>query len=501
MASFPVVGDELGAYRITGRLGSGGMGVVYAAEPAGGGRSVALKVLAPALAVDPGHRERFFGEAAALARIDSPHVVPLLDHGEHDGWCYLVTSCVSGGDLGQALRDHGPLRVEQATRIMAQLARALAAAHDVGILHRDLKPANVLLDDSGADVTAHLCDFGIAQAGHAAPGLTTPGLVAGTYAYLAPERLRGEPATAQSDLYALGCVLWAALTGAPPYAGSDVEVALAHLQAPLPRFPGTSPEAEAVNDVLQRCLAKDPRRRYRDAAAASLALDGILHRLERREAYRSAPPRHRRSTRLVVGALVGALAMTPAGDLSATRSPPATGPSASPAAAGVRLTLGSASLRAPRGWSLVTPAGRDGALVGARDRADHRGYYSSVLLQATPGTGRASLPRLRRLAARAAAALAAGHHQVRLVRSTALAPRRLAGARAARTRAVYHHRADDLDVIEEVWVAEHDEVVYRITFQHSRGDSRRLRRAQIDPVVASFRWTDRPRSPALAKKH
>lgn len=214
MARFPSVGEDFGAYRVLRQLGRGGMGVVFAAEHRGLGRTVALKVLSPELAAQPDYRTRFAREAGVLARLDSPHVVQVLDHGEHDGCLYIATQHVAGGDLAGALRTHGPVPTAQAAQVAEQLAWALADSHAAGIVHRDVKPSNVLLREVGAEVFAYLCDFGIAQ--DREPGLTAPGAVAGTFAYLAPERLRGEPATARADLYALGCVLFTALVGAAP---------------------------------------------------------------------------------------------------------------------------------------------------------------------------------------------------------------------------------------------------------------------------------------------
>ncbi|WP_193610156.1 serine/threonine-protein kinase [Nocardioides lijunqiniae] len=276
MARFPSVGEEFGGYRITGTLGRGGMGVVFAAEQRGLSRTVALKVLAPELAEQPDYRRRFAHEASVLARLDSPHIIQVFDHGEQDGCLYIATQYVAGGDLSEAMRRHGAVPTAPAAQIVGQLAWALADAHAAGIVHRDLKPSNVLLRNGDAtDVFAYLCDFGIAQ--DRSPGLTAPGAVAGTFAYLAPERLRGEPATPSADLYALGCVLWTALTNATPYAGSDVQIAMSHISDPVPRLADTSPVARAVNDVLQRSMAKEPAQRYPTASAMRAALQQLAH--------------------------------------------------------------------------------------------------------------------------------------------------------------------------------------------------------------------------------
>ncbi|WP_134766876.1 serine/threonine-protein kinase [Nocardioides sp. 1609] len=265
MARFPSVGEEFGGYRITRQLGRGGMGVVFAAEQRGLGRTVALKVLSPEFAEQPDYRARFAREATVLARLDSPHVIAIFDHGEQDGCLYIATQYVGGGDLSDAIRRYGPVPAVEAATIAEQMAWALRDSHAAGVVHRDLKPSNVLLRDAGSETYAYLCDFGIAQ--DRTPGNTVTGAVAGTFAYLAPERLRGEPATAAADIYALGCVLWTMAVGSAPYAGSDVEIGMSHLNAPVPRLVDDSPVARAVNDVLQRALAKEPGRRYPDAGA------------------------------------------------------------------------------------------------------------------------------------------------------------------------------------------------------------------------------------------
>ena len=164
MSWFPQVGDTVGRYRITDVLGQGGMGVVFVAVAPDLERPVALKVLAPQAAVDPRLRERFAREAATLARLDSPHIVYILEYGEQDGCPYLVTQLVPDGDLRQHLEEHGPLSPRQAADVMEQVAAGLEEAHSHGVVHRDLKSANVLLRRlPGGQFHAYLCDFGIAR--------------------------------------------------------------------------------------------------------------------------------------------------------------------------------------------------------------------------------------------------------------------------------------------------------------------------------------------------
>lgn len=277
MAKFPQVGDEFGAYRITGQIGQGGMGVVYSAEQSGLGRTVALKVLAPQYAAQADYQERFVREATVLARLDSVHIIHIYDHGERDGCLYIATQYVTGGDLGHAIKDApGGLPVREAAEVVAQTAAALYDAHKAGVIHRDVKPSNVLLRDRSSELHAYLCDFGIAQGGQ--PGLTVAGSVAGTMGYMAPERCRGEAATPASDVYALGCVLWASLAGSPPYSGTDVEVGLKHLSEPVPQFREADPISRIINAVLRRSMAKNPAERYPDAAAMRRDLKAVVER-------------------------------------------------------------------------------------------------------------------------------------------------------------------------------------------------------------------------------
>ncbi|HWU22504.1 MAG TPA: serine/threonine-protein kinase, partial [Nocardioides sp.] len=253
----PDVGDRVGRYLLTGLLGRGGMGTVYAASDDALERTVALKLINPAAAADPEYRARFRREAVAMSRLDSPHVVTVHDHGEHDGSLYIVTQLVTGGDLHHRLQTGGPLPPEHARDLARQVLDGLEDAHRAGIVHRDIKPSNVLLNADGR--RAYLCDFGIASSPDA--DLTRTGALLGSIGYMAPERHTAATAGssgAAGDIYAAGCLLWAMLTGTPPYAGTDYEVASGHLYGDVPQLPGRDAFSTGVNQVLARSMAKDP---------------------------------------------------------------------------------------------------------------------------------------------------------------------------------------------------------------------------------------------------
>ncbi|WP_395658942.1 serine/threonine-protein kinase [Nocardioides sp.] len=261
--------ESLGPYHLVRRIGGGGMGVVHEAWDTRLERPVALKVISPQLADDPGFRARFTREARAQAALDSEHVVRVYAHGEDDGRLWIATQLLPDGDLGALLRRYGALPVPVALDLVGQVADGLAAAHAAGLVHRDIKPANVLLR-RGPRIHACLADFGIARPLGAE--VTATG-TAGTPAYQAPELHTGGAPGVATDVYALGCLLWAGLTGAAPYAGgSDFEVATAHRERPVPQLPGRDPRTAAVNRVLRTALAKRPQDRRLSAAAFRDAL-------------------------------------------------------------------------------------------------------------------------------------------------------------------------------------------------------------------------------------
>src|SRR6201998_1471809 len=253
-------GTPFGRYRLIELLGRGGMGEVWRAYDTVTDRVVAIKVLPANLSEDEDFQRRFRREAHAAARLDTPHVVPIYDYGEIDARLFVSRRLIAGRDLDTVLTD-GPLEPARAIRIIEQVAKALHAAHEVGLLHRDVKPSNILLDE---DDFAYLIDFGIARAADETR-LTKSGNTIGTFAYIAPERL-GTCAEkdARADIYSLACVLYECLTGHPPFA-SDTMAGLvaAHLNTPPPQPSATQPNVPAqIDAVIATGMAKDPDNRY-----------------------------------------------------------------------------------------------------------------------------------------------------------------------------------------------------------------------------------------------
>lgn len=619
MARFPVPGEDFGDYRVERQLGRGGMGVVFAATDRALGRTVALKVLPPELANQPDYRERFGREAGILASLDSPHIITIFAHGEHDGCLFIATQYVAGGDLADAIRAHGPVPLRVAARIGAQLASALGDAHRAGVVHRDIKPHNVLLRQVSDDPFAYLCDFGIAQ--NAEPGLTQAGQVAGTFAYLAPERCEGQPATPAADVYALGCVLWTAIAGRAPYGGTDIQVGNAHLSAPIPQVVPDSAAAAALNQVLQRSMAKNPAERFPDAHAMRTALTRVAELAGQPgtpavrpvpspdapgtpfgaasqpsrpsqpstpgyppsqpvppsqpsqpsfpssagapvlppQPYRPGPPgppgppppppRRSRTGLVVAGAVAvvvlvagGITAVALGGDderdraddpetsdtgdptdeptdepteetsASEPTSPPAPTPPPSPtapstpaeprtreprptypdvpAASGVELSVGAATVRAPAGWGRITQTDLGAQTVGARNYSDFEGYASSVYLRRIrPTFSLEGAPELlQSLAESSIEESSEGDPDITLLSSTPMPRAWLDGEPAARVRANYRNNADGLDLVQESWFVARGPWLWRITFENSLVDTRAERRATIDPMVVAWRW-------------
>ncbi|MEV6108744.1 protein kinase [Streptomyces sp. NPDC051940] len=261
-----------GRYRLDARLGRGGMGEVWRGFDASLDRDVAVKLLPDAPAEDE-TVARFRREALIGARLQHPGITVVHDVGRHDDRLFLVMELLHGSDLAALLaRSPGGLPVPEAVTLAAQAAEALAAAHAGQVVHRDLKPANLFLL---ADGRLKVCDFGIARAGDLSTALTATGWMIGTPPYMAPEQWRGEPVDARCDLYALGCVVFELLTGSPPF-GNDAHplaVMRRHVEDAPPRLRERRPDAPAALDrLVGRLLAKDPRGRPESADAVAVAL-------------------------------------------------------------------------------------------------------------------------------------------------------------------------------------------------------------------------------------
>lgn len=272
-----MTGELFGPYRVGARLGKGGMGEVHEAVDTVKERTVALKRLHADDQDDPEVRERFRRESRIAARLDSPHVVPIHDFGVIDGRMFIDMRLVRGRDLGALIPAEGALRPDRAVHIVEQVADALDAAHQAGIVHRDVKPSNVLLAHRDF---VYLADFGIVHVREATeqPRLTATGSTLGTPAYMAPEQLRGDPFDQRLDVYALGCVLFEALTGRPPFVGERMAVMLSHLNDAPPRPSSLAALPTGLDDVVLSALAKDPADRFPTTGALATAAAGIVRR-------------------------------------------------------------------------------------------------------------------------------------------------------------------------------------------------------------------------------
>jgi len=266
-------------HRITGVAGRGGMGVVYRAVQLDLDRAVALKLIAADLAEDSSFRDRFVRESRLAASIDHPNVIPIYYTGEFQGDLYIAMRYVDGSDLRTLVRALGRLEPERAVHIVAQVASALDAAHERGIVHRDVKPANVLL---GASDHAYLTDFGLTKRISSHSGNTRAGGWVGTLGFVAPEQIRGERVDARADVYALGCVLFHTLAGGPPYQRDSDEATLwAHLNDDPPSLRANAPDAPPeLQAVIDRALAKEPDDRYQSAGDLGRAALSAIGRQE-----------------------------------------------------------------------------------------------------------------------------------------------------------------------------------------------------------------------------
>jgi tRNA A-37 threonylcarbamoyl transferase component Bud32/DNA-binding beta-propeller fold protein YncE len=288
------IGTVLAGYRIEERIGRGGMSVVYRADDIRLKRKVALKLLSPELAEDDSFRERFLRESELAASLDHPNVVPIYDAGEVEGLLYIAMRYVEGEDLKALLRREGALPADRALRLAGQVASALDAAHERGLVHRDVKPSNVLLTGRGGREHCYLSDFGLSTSASDRTAPADPRHIVGTIDYVAPEQIRGEVVGPSADVYSLACLIYECLTGHVPFRGaSDVAVVFAHLE----ESPPAAGLGEDLDGVLSRGMAKEPEQRW-ESAGALLAAAGT--------AVAEAPPARTRRRALLVAVAAAA---------------------------------------------------------------------------------------------------------------------------------------------------------------------------------------------------
>jgi eukaryotic-like serine/threonine-protein kinase len=308
-----MIGELIGGrYEIEELVGTGGMSSVYRARDNVLERRVALKVLHEHFSADPEYVERFRREARAIARLNHPNIVTVIDRGEFGKRQFIVFEDIPGENLKEVVEREGKLPVAQALALTHQIARGLAFAHQHHVVHRDVKPQNVLLDESG---TAKVTDFGIARSLDPGEELTQTGTLLGTSDYIAPEQASGQPVDARSDQYSLGVLLYELLTGEVPYpADSFMAVAMRHLRDPVPSVRDRRSDVpDRVDEIVARAMAKRPEDRFPSTGAMMGAIEaaladtgegagrnevtGVLSRVERPSAGRSAPrpgPRRRK---------------------------------------------------------------------------------------------------------------------------------------------------------------------------------------------------------------
>ncbi|HND54079.1 MAG TPA: protein kinase, partial [Pirellulaceae bacterium] len=269
-----LVGRTLGKYRLTRRLGAGGMGVVYLARDTRLQRDAAVKVLSLRAASKPKFRERFLREARAAASFSHPQVVTIYEIDEQDDLCFMAMELLAGSML-DLRNSRGKLTWRNAARAIVAVCRALVAAHAAGLVHRDIKPANILWSTDGQ---VKLSDFGLVKVDDHDSPLTTANTVMGTPSYMSPEQCRGETVDDRSDLYSLGATFYDLLTGHPPFTGATpIQTCFAHCNNAVPSVTAAVPEApDACDTIIQRAMAKEPCDRYASAADMLADLSALL---------------------------------------------------------------------------------------------------------------------------------------------------------------------------------------------------------------------------------
>ncbi len=279
------LGTTLGPYSVTAKIGEGGMGEVYRARDTTLDRDVAIKVLPDAFASDPERLARFEREAKVLASLNHPNIGAIYGLEKSGDTRALVLELVEGPTLADRIK-RGPIPLDEALPIAKQIAEALEAAHEAGVIHRDLKPANIKVRDDG---TVKVLDFGLAKALDPSPdtdpsqsptltaAATQMGVIMGTAAYMSPEQARGKPVDRRTDIWAFGAVLFEMLTGERAFVGDDVSLTLAKVlerEPSLESLPDTTPPN--LRNVLQRCLEKEPRQRVQAIGDVRLAMEGAF---------------------------------------------------------------------------------------------------------------------------------------------------------------------------------------------------------------------------------
>jgi serine/threonine protein kinase len=271
VVSDALIAREFAGYRVDGRIGRGGMGVVYRATDLSLDRPVALKVLSEELASDPAFRRRFVSESKLAASLDHPNVIPIHAAGEHDGILYIAMRLVPGDDLRSLVRQHGRVEPGRAVRLIAQVASALDAAHAHGLVHRDVKPANVLVTPEDH---VYLTDFGLSKRVGADSQATRTGMVLGTLDYIAPEQIRGDAIGPFTDIYSLGCLITHLLTGQVPFTVATEEGKMwAHFSEPPPLPGARVPDlGSSFDEIVTRAMSKRPQDRYATAGEVGTAI-------------------------------------------------------------------------------------------------------------------------------------------------------------------------------------------------------------------------------------
>ena len=278
-------GTSIGHYDVTSLLGEGGMGQVWQATDTQLNRQVALKILPDAFADDPDRLARFTREAQILASLNHPNIAQIHGIEESEGTRALVLELVEGPTLADRI-SQGPIPLDEALPIAKQIAEALEAAHEAGVIHRDLKPANIKVREDG---TVKVLDFGLAKALDPAPDVdpsqsptltaaaTQMGVIMGTAAYMSPEQAKGKPVDHRADIWAFGVVLYEMLTGQRAFDGETVSETLADVMKTDPNWERLPAGVPAVLDnILRRCLQRDPHQRVRDVGDVRLAMDGAF---------------------------------------------------------------------------------------------------------------------------------------------------------------------------------------------------------------------------------